>query len=518
MSELEVRELALPLALAAGSSLVLWGLLSLVLRNYLKAALLSSFFWVWFFSYAHLQALLTSSRSVRLGFAGAWPFLPFYAAVLIAGVVLLIMQKRGTAALTSTLNFVAIVLIAWYAVSIGTYEFKRQAALRKTAQAEQIVQAGPSEGKVKPNIYFIILDGYAREDVLREFYDSDNRDFIHYLQEKGFHVARGSKANYCQTALSVSSTLNLDYLQTLLPDIHADSDDRQPLNRMIRNSRLLDFLKQQGYTTVAFPSGFSATEIQEVDLYLYKGRISRLSEFQECIILTTPIVLFLRQPISFRPLPPSAPPQARRETKQAQRILFVMEHIAETSELEPPVFVFAHIVCPHPPFVFDRNGPIPSPEIPLNALADGSDFPGSRQEYVEGYREQLIFLNPRMKVVIDEILSRARRPTVIILQADHGPGSMLNWESAEKTNMKERLATLTAYYLPGEPPPPAIDDISPVNMFRIVLNRYFDAHLEILPNESYFSTWSHPYRFLRVTDEVGSAAPADQFSATQEPR
>lgn len=46
------------------------------------------------------------------------------------------------------------------------------------------------------------------------------------------------------------------------------------------------------------------------------------------------------------------------------------------------------------------------------------------------------------------------------------------------------------------------DDLSGVNIFRVILNRYFGARLRLLPNESYFSAIDRPDRFTRVTEQV----------------
>ena len=58
-----------------------------------------------------------------------------------------------------------------------------------------------------PAIYYIILDGYARSEVMRELFDFGNTAFLERLERKSFFVARGSNANYCKTPLSRSSSL-----------------------------------------------------------------------------------------------------------------------------------------------------------------------------------------------------------------------------------------------------------------------------------------------------------------------
>ena len=43
--------------------------------------------------------------------------------------------------------------------------------------------------------------------------------------------------------------------------------------------------------------------------------------------------------------------------------------------------------------------------------------------------------------------------------------------------------------------------VSQVNLFRIVLNLYFDQDLELLPDEIYaFVDHDHPYKFFNITE------------------
>jgi hypothetical protein len=77
---------------------------------------------------------------------------------------------------------------------------------------------------------------------------------------------------------------------------------------------------------------------------------------------------------------------------------------------------------------------------------------------------------------------------------------MLDWESAERTNMKERLS-IFAYHLPDNGATLLPPDITPVNTFRILFNRYFDANFELLENKNYFSEWDTPYHLMHVAPE-----------------
>jgi hypothetical protein len=68
--------------------------------------------------------------------------------------------------------------------------------------------------------------------------------------------------------------------------------------------------------------------------------------------------------------------------------------------------------------------------------------------------------------------------------------------------MTERFAILNAYYFPGSDGTELYDEISPVNTFRVIFNRYLGTEYELLPDKSYFSTGSRPYEFLPVSDEI----------------
>jgi len=493
ISELSLPELLMPLAVAGLSSLVLWSLLSLILRDKVRAALLSSLFWLWFFAGGHLYRLVAPPRAADSATSWASDFLIVYCALLLAGAALLIAQRRRGPGLSSALNIIAVVVFAWNALVVSSYEIQRLLAHRRIRQAEAFDPMHTARVRVRPNIYYIILDGYGRADVLRDIYHYDNREFLQYLTRKGFHVVRNARANYCQTLSSLASSLNLHYLDDLARRLGAASTDRDPLRKTLERNRLFEFLRRHGYRIVAFASGYSGTEIRAADIYINK--VSGLTEFQSAIFDATPLSLIF----------PARPPERGLTSTFTGTILYTFEHLADTTKLKPPIFVFAHILCPHPPFVFDRNGRVVMDRKRFT-LCDGQDFPGTRAQYVAGYKEQLLFVNHKTVAAIDEILARARWPTVIILQSDHGPGSRLNWGSAERTDLRERLAMLMACYLPGAGDLRLEDDLSSVNVFRVVLNSYFGTRLRMLPNKSYYSPIKHPYWFVRVTDDVLAGA------------
>jgi hypothetical protein len=209
-------------------------------------------------------------------------------------------------------------------------------------------------------------------------------------------------------------------------------------------------------------------------------------------------------------------------TMARSRTLFVLDKLPQVTTWGQPTFAFAHIVSPHPPFVFGENGEDVSAHDRRFYLIDGEYFRawyGDRAAYVDGYRKQAKFLTGQVERMIDRILASCAQPPVIILQSDHGSGLGLATESAAETDMNERMSILNVYYLPdAKGKSPLYQSISPVNSLRVVLNTYFDAGMDLLPDRSYFSTWGDPFRFIDVTEKVQLASDdGPQNSCAEQP-
>jgi hypothetical protein len=350
-----------------------------------------------------------------------------------------------------------------------------------------------------PDIYYIILDGYGRQDVLAEVFQHDNSQFIEFLQDRGFFVANQARSNYIQTPLSLSSSLNFDTISFSGQYAGIRSVNRIPLFELIQESRVRTMLENSGYRIVTTSSGYPFTEFDDADVYLSPYRDS-LNELERFYLSTTALDYlissnstasgFLRR---FLPLPGY---EASR-----QRMLFSLEQLQQIPELPGPKFVFVHIVGPHPPFVLDQAGrPVQSdrPYVP----GDGEAAGVSSQEYQRQYIEQLIYINGQIEVAIDAILEHSATPPIILIQGDHGPGSLLARDSLEKTCLWERTSILSAYYFPGAQTEALYPEITPVNSFRILFNTYFGTQLPLVTDRTFFSPQSWPYDFTDVTGQI----------------
>ena len=342
-----------------------------------------------------------------------------------------------------------------------------------------------------PDIYYIIVDGYGRSDLLQELFDYDNSAFLDYLKDRGFYVAEDGHSNYVQTSLSIASSLNFEYVNYLTEAVGDENRSRDPLAELIQDSQVRSFLEQQGYQTVTFATGYGPTTITNADIYIpYQPEI--VNDL-EAMLLTSS---------AMRALGDRMNNLFTAFSCEVQRggVLNIFEHLVQIPELSGPQFVFAHIMSPHPPFVFGANG-----ESVLHGDCNGLDgdgFQGSFDDYRTGYPQQANFISSMLAETIDQILINSAVSPIIIVQADHGSGLLLNMSSIEETCLRERTSILNAYYLPENGGTTLYESITPVNSFRVILNHYFGVDLPLLEDNIYFSTWDQLYQFEDITNEL----------------
>jgi len=492
-------EMLLPAAvmLAATSLLliVLWGIFGHAQRSGVVVFLVLIFF----YSYGFCHKFIINAPIQRDLYMGPEFILITWSILLILGAILILCVKRSFKNLTGILNIVSVCLVAMSILQIGVHYLGPGPTLRSANhelghEGEGTQMMGPRNLR---DIYYIVVDGYAGADVLNELYQYDNHEFLSSLSRRGFYVVPDGKSNYCQTALSVASALNCDYIDRLIKSDYVHSADRRPLTAMIQDNYVTKFLRQKGFTTVAFSSGIAWTEMTDADFYLTPTLF--LSVFQNLLINMTPLHSISKKLFN-----------KSQFDLHRDRILFIFEKIQDLPSKTSPKFVFAHIIAPHPPFVFNEYGEAIERDTPFS-FDDGSHYKirvdASEEAYIRKYRSQLKYVNELLMSTIDGILADYEIPPIIILQSDHGPGSQLNWQSMNSTNLKERFSILNAYYLPDDGILSVYDEITPVNTFRIVLNHYFGMNLEILKDESFFSIWGLPYRFFNVTSRIMESGP-----------
>ena len=484
VEQVSYRDVLFPAMLVLGLTLLAFLSLSIILRNSNKAAFFVSISLLLFFSYGHvydlIQGLQVAGHSI-----GRHPYLLLvWAEIFASGVYWLPRSRIGVHHVTKLLNIVSLCLVVFSLLNIGLYELHaaKPAEGRATTGTDAVERSTPTDTERLPDIYYIILDGYASSQTLNQMHGYDNGPFTDSLAERGFYVAHDSRSNYPQTFLSLASSLNMEYVNDLTDVVGEDSEDRAIPYRMIKDSSVLRFLRSSGYRSIHFRSGWGPTfRNHHADLNIHCGGTN---EFTVVLLRTTMI----------RPLERDFAWSLR------ERVLCTFSELATIPTIDGPKFVFAHILSPHPPFLFGRDGEPVSDASPLMTL-------GATWEQ-EDYLNQLMFVNTQVESLVDEILSESAIPPIIILQADHGPATSFRntagagWHNPTDEMLRERTSILNAYHLPGVCSDLLYDSITPVNTFRLIFNCYFETDHRLLDDEIYFCSYKEPYEMWAVTDTV----------------
>ncbi|MGH7544183.1 MAG: hypothetical protein ACREK7_09620, partial [Gemmatimonadota bacterium] len=277
-----------------------------------------------------------------------------------------------------------------------------------------------------------------------------------------------------------------------------DGRDRSLTHHMIEDNRAARFLKSLGYEFVFFPTTFPATvrnrladrQIPEPPL-----RESNLHLVWFWQTPAAPLIRFLCWAVECQPKRFPYPP----ETAQEFELKFT--RLAGLAEEPRPKFVLAHVLLPHPPFVFRADCTHRSPIWPISG--DTSTRSGERSSYLD----QIDCLNRMLLSLIDQILERSDGSPIIILQADHGSGRIhldpltgetIPLEKLDQEEIDDRTRLFAAYHLPQGGGALLYDSITPVNVLPLVFNHYLGTDIHRLEDATYWSEYRQSYVFTRI--------------------
>ncbi len=490
IDEVSTGQALAPLGLVLGAAALLLGIVWLFLRDIRRAGLLTTLFVVLFFSYGYVADAIEDRELFGVAIGRDRYVLAMWALLAVSGVFLLLRIRRSLPEITKILNGVAIVLVATTAVPIIADKVSGPDEVKPIARPSPVPTAEIREGK--RDIYYVNFDRYGGEDSLGPNFGYDNRPFLATLEAKGFVVAHHARANYPNTGHSLSSMLNMTYLDDVAKQL-GPSGDWGPLYGLIKDHEVGRFLKSQDYRYVHIGNWFEATRTSPLADEVVS--FDPLSEFSRTLLETTPIgALSKSLGIGTDKLDP------RRVAWG--RALFQLDQLKRVGNDGKPTFVFAHIILPHEPYVFERDRSFLEPDVM------------KRRHWHRNYLEGLQVANTMMTELADHLLAGPDgSDPIIIFASDEGPppGTDKNntnpdpeaWISKTTKQLRQKFPILAAFYLPGPDRPRVAQTITPVNFFRTIFSLYFGANLPLLADDSF--VWfdeDHLYQFESVTDRV----------------
>ena len=152
-------DLIVPMVIATAAALVLLALTGLILRNWREAGLIVALSLIMFFSYGHVHTTIADFG--RFGYPEHRYLLSIWVALFALGSLLSLLYRSDLSALTSFLNIVAGMLVAFSLASIVSHE-PLSAATLADANVSDTVTGGAGQEQLggRPDIYYISVEGY----------------------------------------------------------------------------------------------------------------------------------------------------------------------------------------------------------------------------------------------------------------------------------------------------------------------------------------------------------------------
>ena len=361
------------------------------------------------------------------------------------------------------------ILLLMVAAGLLLYGFKMVShaeRMNDQADPEKKLAASyqPCSQCIKPDIYFILLDGYTNSKTLQSEFGYDNSTIENHLVQKGFQVIKDSRSNYNFTHMSIASLLNLDYLHHLDNSKSFFTKEFLQSYYTINRNEWCMILQKEGYSII----NYSIFPIQNSPSFI----TPYLTELSYRSVPGQTFFNKVNRDIGWR-LTPYLFPRNEIRPVESKYIATNLHRIEETfnglineskQRNSPPRFIYAHFVLPHETFYFDSTGNRLPELYTLRTQLNKKD-----------YVNQVVYTNKFIIApLIDSILQNSTRPPVIIIQGDHG------YRNYPPQQIQLEFENLNAIFLPGKKYDEYINSKTSVNTFRMVLNAYFNQHLPLL--------------------------------------
>ncbi len=478
-----------PLGLALGAGLLIYVAASLGFSNMQKGALFTFIALLLFYSYGRIHAFIYSfimKNDIDVGGFRDTIFLfkiILFGVLLFAWITLIIysilkirkIEKDILSKISFLLNFISIILVLMPLLTMVLYKPAKKILTSEIAYSDK--NGAKKDLGYKPDIYQIVLDGYARDDTHRQYYNFDNSDFLGFLENKGFSTSSNATSNYFWTYLSFASSRNLTYLDDLYQPVEEKPKDRSLSYLMVRDNFVSKFLKKQGYNIIHLNSTWGATMTNpyaDEEILCSSGIYQ--TEFYRVLYSTTMLKMW----------------ETHIDKDLADCHLANFKTLENIATTKSPKYVFVHFVPPHHPYLFDKDGNV----LRKATVSNQFEYQKLLWSKFDKYIDQTIYVNMRMKVIVEAILEKSQNPPIILLHSDHGP-QLKSDNITPKEFIQNRLSIFHTAYTPGSKTifP---DKMSLVNQYSYLLNYYFDANFDVLEDKNYVSHFTRPYTFSRV--------------------
>ena len=425
--ELIFQDILISLSIIA-VSIAVWLVITKIIKNGNKAALITGVGVAFFFYFGYLQDALfypLNKTSVLMIIS---------IIVFIISAIYFVKSKKNFALSIKIANVFTVTMILFTLI-----QFAIPGALAE-----------------KPNVYHIILDEYTDNEILLKKFGYNNEKFLEFLNKNGFYMPDKSFSTFGSTPDELNLILNMDY--------PISSGWVSAAYQDLKTNKVMSTFSDQNYSVIETNSAMRWKDFSDVDTHLCYDVDFINSEFLDQVLRKSIIRYFMEQHQT----------DTRRDIVRC-----TFNELSEIAlQSNGPTYVFAHLYVPHPPFIFGPNGE--------NVTPDHSEISGLQSwENPQGYLNQLIYATSEISVVITNIVENDPN-AIIILQGDTGTSTGTDRTGTDRADtMKNIYQIHSILYAVRIPDVNNFENAIPVNTYRIIFNNYFDMNYEYLEHRIY---------------------------------
>jgi hypothetical protein len=372
------------------------------------------------------------------------------------------------------------VSIIFFSVSLLEFNVLKLAQINPNYERGfELLKRNESSVKIKfnterelPNIIYIVPDRYAGVDQLKKYFNYDNSNFLNALEDRGFVIGKHSRSNYPRSYASILSTLNSSY-------IIESSDKKKKRDLAIpatTNSYAYRNLYELGYKLYNLNNWWEGTRYITNEEYNFFSEYIELTQspLRDYINLRTPYGSIVRELSEVLLQKPSN--FLVHRSLECDILINQFKKLSDfTQDKDSGLFVYAHILVPHPPYLLNANGDC----NPLPMRNTGPDLESNKDRYIE----YLKFFNDQILSIFDVML-KTNKNFIFVIQSDEGPYPC-SYMNPCNDNWDLKTANINAFYSSNKLGINENDLKTPINNFNYIYKYLLDSDVQTLEHVVY---------------------------------
>lgn len=292
----------------------------------------------------------------------------------------------------------------------------------------------------KPNIYHIIFDAYTSLEGLEEYWQFKDTLFLSSLKKDTFDIAYDAHTCKDNTLECITAIFNMKNLKIPIK-FRSIATKSEVYRKLIQNGEVVNQLTSNGYQI----NNLSLFDMSDKTRYWNFPWLEPNITFQQFCFYQSLLGNFYKNYLD------------RSKGYTNLQVISEMKEVIKSTKKQPS-FSYIHLMMPHPPNNFDKNGRIVGRKTYSNTA----------------YLDELGYCNKVMIETID-LIKEHDPSAILILQSDHGSGMLPEVYEEEVKSVLSILVAPKLYHIEWP------NDMLNHNTYKYIFNALSNDTIPITP-------------------------------------